>query len=164
MEIEKNKLIVKELFETQKDLDEEILKKHEISKLQLDAVQQALLDEVGELNHELKATWCWWKLTQPPVNRANVLEELVDCLHFCLIYDYTLMNDNERYYADIAYKLTLRNTKEGVEKCLRRLINSSFKMYAFIRLMHELDFTFEEVVEAYFKKNQVNHQRVREGY
>ena len=42
----------------------------------------AILDEIGELTHELKANWCWWKKTQAPVDNEKVLGELVDIWHF----------------------------------------------------------------------------------
>lgn len=164
MEIERNINLIKELFETQKELDQEIFDKYNMTRVSLDSVQLALIDEIGELNHELKASWCWWKSTQAPVNKEKVLEELVDCLHFCLIYDYTIMNDTKNYYRSTAIEIQNKETKEGTAKKFRNLINTSFKLHSFVQLMKELDFTFEEVVEAYFKKNQVNHQRVREGY
>lgn len=33
----------------------------------------AILDEIGELTHELKANWCWWKKSQAPVDNEKVL-------------------------------------------------------------------------------------------
>lgn len=58
----------------------------------------ALLDEIGETNHELKALWCWWKKTQKPVDWCKVLEELADCWHFALSIYYHSVED---LYGDI---------------------------------------------------------------
>lgn len=46
----------------------------------------ALLDELGELNHEGKPIWCWWKKNTGEVDKARVLEEFADVTHFVLSY------------------------------------------------------------------------------
>ena len=64
-----------------------ILEEYGNEKYTWDNLLHALFDELGELNHELKAKWCWWKKTQEPVDREKLLEEYVDCIHFglCMI-------------------------------------------------------------------------------
>ena len=34
----------------------------------------ASFDELGEVNHEMKAEWCYWKKSQEPVNRDKLKE------------------------------------------------------------------------------------------
>ena len=74
---------LKELLEMQRVLDENIYTTHNV-KYDEEKTYLALIDEIGELNHELKAEWCWWKKNQAPVNKEKVLEELVDVWHFAL--------------------------------------------------------------------------------
>lgn len=67
-----------EMLEAQKRLDERIIQGNGLTYADLynsDRYQHALLDELGELNHELKSRWCWWKKTQKPENRDKVLED-----------------------------------------------------------------------------------------
>jgi dimeric dUTPase (all-alpha-NTP-PPase superfamily) len=59
-----------------------------------------ILDEVGELTHELKANWCWWKKTQPPVDEKKVLGELVDIWHFVLSWQNNFNGGEEGLLTD----------------------------------------------------------------
>ncbi len=84
MEI-KNQL--KEMFQMQKSLNENILKEFGKLSMTSDKLQMAITDELGELTHELKGRWCWWKKSQKPVDRKRVLEELVDVYHFVMTWE-----------------------------------------------------------------------------
>ena len=84
MEI-KNQL--KEMFQMQKSLNENILKEFGELSMTSDKLQMAITDELGELTHELKGRWCWWKKSQKPVDRKRVLEELVDVYHFVMTWE-----------------------------------------------------------------------------
>ena len=72
--------MILKMAEMQKKLDEALLEKGKalgkIKQYETDRVAFALIDEIGELVHELKGDWCWWKATQKPVDRNKVLEEL----------------------------------------------------------------------------------------
>jgi len=69
---------LKEMFQMQRTLNEAILNEFGKNSIVEGKLQLAIIDELGELTHELKGDWCWWKKTQPPVDRQRVLEELVD--------------------------------------------------------------------------------------
>ncbi|WP_286078978.1 dUTP diphosphatase, partial [Faecalibaculum rodentium] len=71
-----NQEMVLDMLERQHKYDRAIEKAHEIqiSALGSDRLKAALLDEVGELNHAMKSRWCWWKKSQEPVDRKQVLE------------------------------------------------------------------------------------------
>ena len=82
-----NKETIEDMLAMQEKLDETLLAVWGSTYdglLRQRAYDRAILDEIGELNHELKADWCWWKKSQKPVDRSRVLEEFVDVLHFCL--------------------------------------------------------------------------------
>lgn len=51
-----------------------------------DDLDLAILDEVGEVTHELKGKWCWWK-PEAAIDDERLLSELADVLHFTLIRD-----------------------------------------------------------------------------
>ncbi len=75
-----NQEMVLDMLERQHKYDRAIEKAHgiQIRALGSDRLKAALLDEVGELNHAMKSRWCWWKKTQAPEDRDEVLEELAD--------------------------------------------------------------------------------------
>ena len=70
--------LIREMLQMQSKLDEEIMKVHKLTEIQQEQLELAILDEIGELTHELKGIWCWWKFTQKHVNDEKVLCELVD--------------------------------------------------------------------------------------
>lgn len=147
----------------------------------------ALFDELGELNHELKAGWVWWKKTQPPVNREAVLEELADVMHFCfmwpLAYDESMGDtDNRRDFIDgwewgkqrARAWIAVGNEPENPSKLILDFLEpwdetgtiESCEQIGqnLFRLIDALGFTEEEAYEAYKRKNAINRQRVRDGY
>lgn len=78
--------LIKEMLQMQAKLDESIMKEYGLTEIDEENLRMAILDEVGELTHELKGNWCWWKKTQSPVDDKKVLGELVDVWHFVLSY------------------------------------------------------------------------------
>lgn len=59
--------LIKEMLQMQAKLDEAIMKEYGLFCIDEEKLSFAILDEVGELTHELKGNWCYWKKTQPPV-------------------------------------------------------------------------------------------------
>lgn len=132
----------------------------------------ATLDEIGELNHELKANWCWWKKTQQPVDRGKVLSELVDVYHFVLSYHNHFMwgidglGSNRCMIRDVAQcEESLKTGESKYADYLCYVVNYPFnKIHRLIAITEHLGFTVEQVYEAYCDKNKVNYQRLKEGY
>ncbi len=164
--------LILEMLDVQRVYDNKVFEVHNVNKFTEDMINMATLDEVGELVHELKANWCWWKFTQEPVEIEKVLEELIDIWHFVLSYD--------NHFSS----LHLENTKECFE-CVNNLIERHREMirkyglhYALciipqtgpsrmcylIAASESLGFTMQQVYEAYLKKNAINYQRLEEGY
>lgn len=127
----------------------------------------ALFDELGELNHELKKEWCWWKKTQKEVDRQRVLEELVDVAHFSLSIYY------HRYGIELD---EFHYENESVEDCANEYVqldlyrHISFphlRNYILVSLLYltiKLGFTMEAVYNEYKKKNQINYERLKSNY
>lgn len=158
--------MIKEMAKMQEALDEALLEKGrklgKIEEYDKERTTFALIDELGELVHELKGDWCWWKATQKPVDRQKVLEELVDCWHFGLSLD---NHGNNLDCMDSDYmKLFVYSPL----KCITWVISSvrtyqcvAEKLYS---LTYALGFTMEDVYNGYIAKNKENYARIERGY
>jgi dimeric dUTPase (all-alpha-NTP-PPase superfamily) len=164
--------LIKEMLQMQKKLDEAIMEEYGLNEIDEENLRMAILDEVGELTHELKANWCWWKKTQAPVDKQKVLGELVDIWHFVLNYqnhfnfgeEARLSYLNEEELSNGMLK-RLRTKKSNLSKVLTRLvIFESSIIPVLIAITEYLGFTIEQVYEAYGDKNKINYQRLKEGY
>lgn len=170
-----------EMLNMQERYNKAVLEKHDSEKYTSDNLECALLDEIGELNHELKANWCWWKTTQKPVNRDKVLEEYVDCIHFglCLLLNYVKNNA-------VSKEFVLRMVLFGsASKPIKSKVNKDFSEFDYIRLIKSilvvgisatsrfksllnlgylLGFSFDDIYDAYKAKNSTNYDRLHNGY
>lgn len=164
--------LIKDMLEMQKKLDESIMKEYGLNEIDEENLRMAILDEVGELTHELKGNWCWWKKTQAPVDKENVLGELVDIWHFVLSYQNNFNGCENGILNDLMFE---RNS-DGI---LNLLVTNEYrlsgeltdlatfdiyKMERLVAISEYLGFTIEQVYEAYCDKNKVNYQRLKEGY
>lgn len=165
--------LIKEMLQMQAKLDESIMKEYGLTEIEEAKLNMAILDEVGELTHELKGNWCWWKKTQPKVDRKKVLGELVDVWHFVLSYtnnfnDGESMFDTETDEFDRGYKYYLSKThfnKNALTNLYSELIDSWLeKLIILVVITEYLGFTIEQVYKAYCEKNKVNYQRLESGY
>ena len=123
----------------------------------------ALIDEIGELTHELKGDWCWWKKTQKPVDRNKVLEELVDVWHFALSYhnhfDGVLLDwIDEEYIEHNIYNIDTHNIISYL------ILDDYYKLYRCVELTYKLGFEIDDVYKAYIEKNKENYERQKRGY
>lgn len=153
---------IKEMAEMQSALDNAIYTAKGV-EFDINKCRMALLDEIGELTHELKGEWCWWKDTQAPVNKERVLEELVDCWHFALSivnHRCSVIHEDETYY----YYDIESNNKTYIETVVK-LLETNF---AYLDYMYDLTtilgFTLDDVYEAYISKNKENYERLKSGY
>ncbi len=157
-----------EMLEMQKALDAAIYKEKGIDEVPFGNIRLALLDELGELNHELKPNWCWWKNNVGEVNRNHVLEELVDCYHFGLMLT---------YYENKDFKFT-RGWLRQNEHTNRTIFEKDFfdyirdiiffhetnVIYYLNKLAQYLGFTISDVYNEYLRKNKVNYERLKNRY
>lgn len=164
--------LIKEMLQMQTKLDEAIMKEYGLTEIDKKNLGFAILDEVGELTHELKGDWCWWKKSQAPVDEEKVLRELVDIWHFVLSYQNHFDSGEEKLIAEEqmidharTYFCEIKVFKTGIIYLLADLssINSN-KLERLIAITEYLGFTVEQVYSAYCKKNKINYQRLKEGY
>lgn len=164
--------LIDEMLMMQKKLDEAIMEEYGLKRIEEWKLNLAILDEVGELNHELKGNWCWWKKTQPKVDREKVLGELVDIWHFVLSYQNHFNYGEEGIKSAYMFKrnskniLNLLTTKEfKLSETFADLIALRCdKLETLIAITEYLGFTIEQVYEAYCGKNKINYQRLENGY
>lgn len=162
--------LIKAMLQMQAKLDKAIMDEYGLEKLDEENLRMAILDEVGELTHELKADWCWWKKTQPQVDKEKVLGELVDVWHFVLSYQNHFRNGMSRTESQIivnakVYLCEMKDILKGIACMLAGLPSDTVsKLEKLIAITEYLGFTIEDVYKAYCEKNKVNYQRLKEGY
>lgn len=167
----KEYILIKEMLKKQAELDKSIMSAYGLIEIDEENLRMAILDEVGELTHELKGDWCWWKKTQAPVDDNKVLGELVDIWHFALSYQ----NHFDCGMQGIINRcMFLRNSKKHLDllkakdyelpEIFSDLVVFEYKLERLIAITEYLGFTIERVYEAYCSKNKINYQRLKEGY
>lgn len=171
------------MLELQSKLDKSLLEKGrslgKIKDYDPNRVIYAFIDEIGELTHELKGNWCWWKATQKEVDNEKVLDELVDVWHFAL----SLLNygkyqfDFTKEFLDHIFdevSMILDNTLDIMHD-LRKFkykndLRKDLTVYAdnlaidMLFLTYSLGFTIDDVYLGYKKKNAENFERIASGY
>ena len=173
------------LFPIQKKLDDRIEKEKGLEGQDLlNKKILALLVELGELANEWRGFKFWSedqeprteifitspKSNEPLVVRKNpLLEEYVDCLHFILSIGLDLGLEEQT-----AHSFKNGNSILGQFQSIYNELSSLFyhrQMYNYqkalnliIGLGEMLGFTWEEVEQAYYAKNKVNHERQKNGY
>ncbi len=156
------------LFQLQHNLDERIIAEHDLYNESLFSKKVlALQVEISELANETRCFKFW--STKGPSDKNTILEEYVDCLHFILSLGL------EKNYVNLE-PIMLDHNNDLTETFLNIYIDindfvvcSSKDNYKtlfedFLSLGRNLGFTSEEVENAYFEKNNINHQRQDTGY
>lgn len=166
---------VKKLAEMQKVLDERIVQEHDLAGKDLEENKiLALLVEICELANETRCFKHW--STKGPSEQSVLLEEYVDSLHFFLSIANSREFDVDRLYMayekDFAYEIEISLVsafKEIMEKIL--LMEKILTPYhyidafsAYLNIGKMLGFNWEQIEDAYIKKNKINHQRQDTGY
>lgn len=164
--------LIKKMLQMQAKLDEAIMEEYGLKYIDEIKLSFAILDEVGELTHELKGKWCWWKKTQPQVDEEKVLGELVDIWHFVLSWQNNFNIGEEGLFTDDQLMEKVDDNRWSIEEyrngIVIKLADLSYfplwKVESLIAITEHLGFTIEQVYKAYCGKNKINYQRLKEGY
>lgn len=164
--------LIKEMLKMQAKLDEAIMKEYGLDEIDEEKLNMAILDEVGELTHELKANWCWWKKTQPQVDEEKVLGELVDIWHFvlceqniCNFGEMTLGSYLQEKEIVDTFLERLKSKRVFLPLFLTELVRRDcYSIETLIAITEYLGFTVEQVYSAYCDKNKINYQRLESGH
>lgn len=159
---------LEKLFSMQKILDEHIRNQHSLQGQSLITKKMlALQVELGELANETRCFKFW--SNKKPSEKDIILEEYVDCLHFILTIGI------EINFTDI--KLEPRSLECSITDQFVNLfidindfiVCSSKDHYItlfedFLTLGNSLNFSHDDIENAYIAKNTINHERQNEGY
>lgn len=164
--------LIKEMLPMQAKLDKSIMSAYGLTEIDKENLRMAILDEVGELTHELKGEWCWWKKTQAPVDDKKVLGELVDIWHFVLSYQNhfnfgkeTLLSFLDEVEISDRFLERFREGYLTLPIALTLLVSDGKSIIEMLIAITEyIGFTIEEVYEAYCGKNKINYQKLESGY
>lgn len=159
---------ISKLFDMQRVLDERIIKEHGLEGK--DLLQERILALNVELAELAQETRCFkfWSKNQQPSDR--VLDELVDVLHFVLSIG--IETGMELYFCRIPeFRLKRKTisfnrlfyTINEFQMC-REEENYYRLTESLLILVDVLNFKWEQVEEAYMKKNAENHARQDRGY
>lgn len=174
---------LEKLYEIQGGLDAHIVKEQGLQEEWLfEEKILALKVEIGELANETRCFKFWSKKDSSP--REVQLEEYVDGLHFFLSLAMDLEMESESLQVSCDYtRDTLTETFNDLYEYLAELkaisdvnipatifrsdlhdsLHVAFSCFVGLGEKH-LGFTWDEVEQAYFKKNEINHQRQLTGY
>ncbi len=116
-----------------------------------------------KLNEMRMVTW-------HEAHKLTLVEECSDALHFIL----SLANQLEQKLEELKYNLTTDKTKEElfliIQNDISNMLWASRKQYLnrvvfrFMSYVNSLGITTQELEQAYYEKNKVNYERLREGY
>lgn len=164
----RNMAMLQEMLEIQRAHDEWTFEAFGIRNGYADCdLDAALLDEVGELNHELKPFWCWWKRGGKYINHSKCLEEWADCMHFILAKIIKAGPSAEKRFLKRAENLWKNKDSSWPNRSktyhLCDLPGEKLSLYLADYMLYipdQIGATFEQTYEAYKAKNAVNKERV----
>jgi dimeric dUTPase (all-alpha-NTP-PPase superfamily) len=155
------------LFEIQAKLDKEIIKKKGLEGQDLLHMKiLALQVELGELANELPEVFKFW--SNKKNNYEKALKEYVDCLHFVLSIGLEIGIKSFIYLKPSQFEgetITDMFIRVGEFTChmIREDVYNRLFEY-FIDLGFMLEFSWEQIEQAYLEKNKINHARQEQGY
>lgn len=171
------------LFELQRELDDRIEQQHPVQPGEDRLAKKilALQVELGELANEWRGFKFWSDDQEPRTsvfapgvadeyNSNPLLEEYVDCLHFILSIGLEIGYESAWVSYPSEGAKNHNFTVESFSNCinlagLMRVDDYYNQLFQyFLDLGYLLDFTWEQIEQAYLEKNKVNHQRQENGY
>lgn len=115
-----------------------------------------------------KSDWCWWKFTQEPKDEAKVFEEYIDVVHFALMYE---IKFGTGCYQDEDIKWNYNKLKTDLGfgqayafSCVISLTRDDNVLAYVIALGLHLGYSIEEIYNEYIRKNEINKERLANGY
>lgn len=164
------------LFEQQRKTMEMYEQKHPTEQGENRSIKRilALLVEIGELANETRCFKFW--SNKGPSEKEITLEEFVDGVHFMLelgiennfdLEEFPFLHEgNFELYTEKDVTLQFVQTFSAVCKFSRSKTLESYEdmFLYYIGLSKHLNFTWEEIEQAYWRKNRINYERQENGY
>lgn len=157
----------RQLFEKQRQLDRFIEENQHVQKDVFDEKSLALLVELIELANETRCFKFW--STKGPSERAVLLEEFVDSVHFMLslgnmrgflLEEWPFLKEKQELTE------TFLNTTQTILSFLQHQTEENYRAMweQYSLIAYNLNFTIDDVLQAYELKNEKNYERQRNGY
>ncbi len=156
--------ILLEMMTLQNVLDTRI-KEDKVVEFNIHRWRMALIDEIGELTHELKPSWCWWKDTVGTIDNKKVLQELVDVWHFALSINNHINTYDVEFLAKQIEKLEHTHVEHShylTQRAIKAVLHTH--VLGVIELTYALGYNIHDVHEEYIRKNAINHVRQDNNY
>src|SRR4051812_4620250 len=167
---------VKKLCEMQKVLDDRIIKEHQLEEKDIEENKiLALLVEISELANETRCFKHWSK--KGPSEESLLLEEFVDSLHFFLSIANHHQYDVDRLYSQYLSDFNPNKHSDTLVKAFKDIMTKILKMEvnpdryhyidafsAYLNIGKLLGFNWDQIEQAYVRKNEINHHRQDSGY
>ena len=156
------------LFEAQRKLDAEIQKNHnETYESTLDKRFVAFLVELGEFANSTRCFKFW--SNRPSESKERVLDEYADGLHFILSlgisFGFEFSTINVESYQKTTTESILFCYKLFTEFSTLRTFDSYIEAFkSFLQICFPLKINAEELIDAYYKKLDVNYKRQENNY
>ncbi|MCA0171632.1 dUTP diphosphatase [Bacillus sp. RAR_GA_16] len=154
------------LFTLQKQLDDRIVQEHKLEDVSLfESKLLALKVEVGELANETRCFKYWSKKAPSP--KETILEEYVDGIHFILSLGLELGVTSFGDFPEKAAESEVQAFHEvylAIDRLTEKPEAYHRLMKSYLTLGKTIGLQYEEINEAYLKKNKVNHNRQDQGY
>ncbi|MBO6280400.1 MAG: dUTP diphosphatase [Bacilli bacterium] len=157
-----------DLYQKQKELDEEIARNHQVTyESTRNKRTLALLVELGEFANATR-TFKYWS-NKGAESKERILDEFADGLHFLLslgidqgyVVDSIEVNDDNHSLTDTllaTYELTsIFYSNQSIQNYLSMFIS-------YLRCLFKLGYSWEEAKEAYYLKLKENHNRQNTNY
>jgi len=166
-------LNIQKIFEAQDKLDRKVVEVHGLEGQNLTGdVTQALYTELGELSNEI-GFFKYWKKNKKD-NKVRQYDEWADCIHFLASlgnkYGHveevlTLEFHDEKYILHQAEESSFHHLFDIIYKVeLNRLDHYTGALASLLMIGAKIGMTFDDMEKSYFKKNQVNYDRLNSGY
>ncbi|MCM3720529.1 MULTISPECIES: dUTP diphosphatase [Solibacillus] len=157
----------RQLFEKQRQLDRFIEENQQVQKDVFAEKGLALLVELSELANETRCFKYW--STKEPSKRAVLLEEFVDSVHFMLslgnmrgflLVEWPYLKEKQELTE------TFLNTTQTILTFLQHQTEENYRAMweQYSLIAYNLNFTIDDVFQAYKLKNEKNYERQRNGY
>ncbi len=160
--------VLKEMYQKQLELDNEIANNHHISYEETkDKRLLALLVELGEFANATR-TFKFWSF-KPSESKERVLDEFADGLHFLLslglAYKYEVDSiEVDNVEADLT-TVILNSYHYINEFYIDRSFVKYVKMFeSYLKILASLGYSWSDAYDAYFLKLEENHHRQETNY
>jgi len=157
-----------EIRQLQKELDQQIMANHEVTRLETQTKRiLALLVEIGELANETRC-FKFWSFKKPS-EKEVLLEELSDCVHFAISLGIDLHDEtNELEFFDRNEPLSVQfidwMKEVSTLKTTFNLAQYQLVLSYIGSVALAMGFDAQEVYDYYVKKNEINHHRQENHY